>query len=174
MQTNNVTLYILIYIALNYIGEYNNGTIIDLSCTNDSECFYNKCINNYCVFNEEPSSTHCDYVHKLFAMFQYTFLHCTLLITLDNCYYTTYSLWDILYTHNGNFHLTLNEKHCLKVIDNISLVLGECNYIMSPLYKNKCIGLDTGSTLVMSNCSEFDKTQIFFFFNLWTEPPLES
>ncbi|ORX78125.1 hypothetical protein BCR32DRAFT_282587 [Anaeromyces robustus] len=60
----------------NYIGGYNNDYIIDLSCTNDSECFYNKCIDNYCVFNEEPSSTHCDYVHKGFAMFQYTFLHC--------------------------------------------------------------------------------------------------
>jgi len=105
-------------------------------------------------------------------------------ITLDNCDYTTYSLWDIPYTHNGNFHLKFNEKHCLMVIDDISLVLGECgkdgttfyregNYIMSPLYKNKCIGLDTGSTLVMSDCNEFDKTQIFFF-NLWTEPPLES
>ncbi|ORX77321.1 hypothetical protein BCR32DRAFT_248020 [Anaeromyces robustus] len=58
------------------IGRYDDSDYADLSCTNNSECFYNKCIDNYCVFNEDPSSTHCDYVHKGFAIFQYTFLHC--------------------------------------------------------------------------------------------------
>ena len=57
--------------------DMNNETnYIDLNCKNDSECFYNKCIDNYCVYNEDPSITHCDYVHKGFAMFQYTFVHC--------------------------------------------------------------------------------------------------
>ncbi|OUM60891.1 hypothetical protein PIROE2DRAFT_13264 [Piromyces sp. E2] len=58
-----------------YLG--NETIYLDLSCTTDSEYFYNKCINNYCVFNEDPSVTHCDYVHKGFATVQSTYLHCS-------------------------------------------------------------------------------------------------
>jgi len=52
-----------------YYGETNGTIYVDLSCKNDSECFYNKCLNNYCVFNKDPSATHCDFVHKGFAIF---------------------------------------------------------------------------------------------------------
>jgi len=61
--------------------------------------------------------------------------------------------------------------------DNASLVLGEwdndrtifyrnSNYIMSPLYQDKCVGLNTDSSLIMINCNEYDPTQLFYF-NLW-------
>jgi len=32
-------------------------------------------------------------------------------ITLDKCDYTTYSLWNIPYTHNGHFHLKFDTSH---------------------------------------------------------------
>ncbi|ORX52901.1 hypothetical protein BCR36DRAFT_323908 [Piromyces finnis] len=41
----------------------------EVKCNNDSECFYNKCVDNYCVFTNNTSVTHCDSVYispKLF------------------------------------------------------------------------------------------------------------
>ena len=32
---------------------------------------------------------------------------------------------------------------------------------------SKCISSDTNNILVMTDCNEFDKTQLFYF-NLWT------
>jgi len=58
--------------------------------------------------------------------------------------------------------------------DNASLVLGECgndwntfyrngNYIMSPLYQDKCVALNTNSSLIMMDCNEYDTSQLFYF-----------
>ncbi|KAG4098369.1 hypothetical protein H8356DRAFT_1354931 [Neocallimastix lanati (nom. inval.)] len=46
---------------------------LDLSCTNDSDCFYNKCI---VFFKDDLSIIHYDYVHKGFAVLQNTELLC--------------------------------------------------------------------------------------------------
>eukprot|EP00833_Pecoramyces_ruminatium_P003194 jgi/Orpsp1_1/1177226/evm.model.c7180000060614.1 len=54
----------------------NETVYLDLTCTKDSECFYDKCIDGYCVFNENSLSTHCNYVHKEFTIFQSTSFHC--------------------------------------------------------------------------------------------------
>ncbi|KAG4082822.1 hypothetical protein H8356DRAFT_969059 [Neocallimastix lanati (nom. inval.)] len=91
--------------------------------------------------------------------------------------HSNYSLWDVPYTHNGHFDLKLDYKRCIMAKDNASLVLGEwdndrtifyrnSNYIMSPLYQDKCVGLNTDSSLIMINCNEYDPTQLFYF-NLW-------
>ncbi|ORX49955.1 hypothetical protein BCR36DRAFT_290666 [Piromyces finnis] len=104
-------------------------------------------------------------------------------ITLNDCDYSEYSLWDVPYTHDGYFHLKFNNDHCLMLADDLSLILGICgnertkfyrngNYIMSPLYKNMCITLDINNTLVMTDCNEFDNTQLYYF-NLWNENSIE-
>ena len=100
-------------------------------------------------------------------------------ITLDICDKSDYSLWDIPSTHNGYFHLKFDNNHCLMLKDNLSLVLGNCgdngttfylndHYIMSSLHEDKCIASDTDNVLVMTDCNEFDKTQLFYF-NLFVE-----
>ena len=104
-------------------------------------------------------------------------------ITLAYCDYSTYSLWDIPYTHNGHFHLKFDNTHCIMLSDDESLVLGECgdsstifyrdgNFIKSPIYTDKCVGLVDTYTLGLTECNEFDTNQIFYF-NLWTDEPLE-
>ncbi|KAG4091217.1 hypothetical protein H8356DRAFT_1051829 [Neocallimastix lanati (nom. inval.)] len=42
-------------------------------------------------------------------------------ITLAYCDVILFSLWDILCIHN-HFHLKINDKYCLMVVDNASLV----------------------------------------------------
>jgi len=104
-------------------------------------------------------------------------------ITLGECDYTTYSLWDVPYTHNGHFHLKFDTSHCIMLSDNGSLVLGECgdtstvfyndnNYLKSPIAPDQCISFTKDFTLIMSECNEFDTTQLFYFNN-WEEEPLE-
>jgi hypothetical protein len=102
-------------------------------------------------------------------------------ITLDKCDYTTYSLWDIPYTHNGHFHLKFDTSHCIKLSDSGSLVLGgdisiifyrDGNFIKSPIAPDQCIDLTNSSTLIMSECQEFDDSQ-FHYFNNWEEELLE-
>jgi len=67
--------------------------------------------------------------------------------------------------------------------DDESLVLGECgdnstifyrdgNFIKSPIYKDKYVGLVDTHTLGLTECNEFDTNQIFYF-NLWIDEPLE-
>lgn len=46
------------------------------TCNSDSECFFNKCINNYCVFNDKSPITHCDIIYKYFSIFHISYLHC--------------------------------------------------------------------------------------------------
>jgi len=102
---------------------------------------------------------------------------------LAYCDYSTYSLWDIPYTHNGHFHLKFDNTYCIMLSDDESLVLGECgdsstifyrdgNFIKSPIYTDKCVGLVDTYTLGLTECNEFDTNQIFYF-NLWTDEPLE-
>ncbi|ORX49582.1 hypothetical protein BCR36DRAFT_248460, partial [Piromyces finnis] len=94
------------------------------------------------------------------------------------CDYSEYFLWDVPYTHDDYFHLKFNNDHCLMLADDLSLILGICgnertkfyrnsNYIMSPLYKNMCITLDTNNTLVMTDCNEFNNNTQLYYFNLW-------
>ncbi|OUM57677.1 hypothetical protein PIROE2DRAFT_64865 [Piromyces sp. E2] len=51
-------------------------TFYYLKCYNDSDCFYNKCIDNTCVYNGDSSVTHCDTIYKYFAIFEYSYIHC--------------------------------------------------------------------------------------------------
>jgi len=50
--------------------------ILSLKCNNDSECLYNKCIDNHCVFNDEAQVVHCDTIYNFFALFEYSYIHC--------------------------------------------------------------------------------------------------
>jgi len=70
--------------------------------------------------------------------------------------------------------LKFNHNNCIIVNDDLSIVLGNCsnnnttfyregNNIKSQLYTDKCITLDANNGLVMSDCNEFDGTQIYFF-----------
>ncbi|ORX84889.1 hypothetical protein BCR32DRAFT_110210 [Anaeromyces robustus] len=62
--------------AVSRIYNYSEGTVrAFVTCNSDSECFYNKCINNYCVFNEEARIDHCDIIYKYFAIFE----HCDII-----------------------------------------------------------------------------------------------
>ncbi|OUM65095.1 hypothetical protein PIROE2DRAFT_7985 [Piromyces sp. E2] len=51
-------------------------TFYYLKCYNDFDCFYNKCIDNYCVYPEESPVTHCDTIYKYFSIFEYSYIHC--------------------------------------------------------------------------------------------------
>ncbi|OUM57094.1 hypothetical protein PIROE2DRAFT_67854, partial [Piromyces sp. E2] len=93
------------------------------------------------------------------------------------CDQSSYTLWDIPYTHNGHFHLKFDNSHCIMLSDNDSLVLGKCgdagttfyregNYIKSPISSDKCVGITDTFTLVMTECIEFNANQLFYF-NLW-------
>jgi len=39
----------------------NSNTCYKKQCNNDLECLSNKCMNNFCVFNEASPVVHCDY-----------------------------------------------------------------------------------------------------------------
>ncbi|ORX78122.1 hypothetical protein BCR32DRAFT_282583 [Anaeromyces robustus] len=59
------------------IYNYSEGTVrAHVTCNSDSECFFNKCIDNYCVFNEESRIEHCDIIYKYFAVFEFSHIHC--------------------------------------------------------------------------------------------------
>jgi len=49
---------------------------ISIMCKSDSECFFNKCIDNNCVFNKESTIYHCDIIYKYFAIFEHSYVHC--------------------------------------------------------------------------------------------------
>ncbi|ORX84832.1 hypothetical protein BCR32DRAFT_242284 [Anaeromyces robustus] len=53
-----------------------NITDVYVTCNSDSECFFNKCIDNYCVFNEDSGIEHCDIIYKYFAVFEFSHIHC--------------------------------------------------------------------------------------------------
>jgi len=54
----------------------NNDNNISVICKTDSECFFNKCIDNNCVFNKESPIYHCDIIYKYFAIFEHSYVHC--------------------------------------------------------------------------------------------------
>ncbi|ORX82918.1 hypothetical protein BCR32DRAFT_292309 [Anaeromyces robustus] len=46
-------------------------------CTKDSDCLYNKCINNVCVYNEKSSIIHCEEIYtRVYKYFDHTYVHC--------------------------------------------------------------------------------------------------
>jgi len=55
-------------------NEYYVG--ISSKCTSDSQCLTNKCINNYCTFNEENPSEFCMDIYSYFLIFRYSYMHC--------------------------------------------------------------------------------------------------
>ena len=65
-----------------YGDEYkldNNDESIYCSfkCTKDSDCLYNKCINNVCVYNEESSIIHCEEIYDIkYKYFDDIHTHC--------------------------------------------------------------------------------------------------
>jgi len=84
-ENGNVKLYILescIYDdkskeLINYINYYDYGdNNVFVKCTKDSDCLYNKCIDNHCVFNEESPIVHCDIIFRYFAIYEKLYVHC--------------------------------------------------------------------------------------------------
>ncbi|ORY54494.1 hypothetical protein LY90DRAFT_507516 [Neocallimastix californiae] len=49
---------------------------VSYKCTKDSECLYNKCVNNYCVFSSTASVEYCSNIYHYLAMFEYAYIHC--------------------------------------------------------------------------------------------------
>jgi len=47
-------------------------------CKNDSDCLSNKCVNNFCVFNDETPIEHCDdiYTEPGFLRFRSSYMYC--------------------------------------------------------------------------------------------------
>ncbi|KAG4081745.1 hypothetical protein H8356DRAFT_1284815 [Neocallimastix lanati (nom. inval.)] len=43
---------------------------VSYKCTTDSQCLYDKCVNNLCVFNENAPLTHCDDVYTRPGIFK--------------------------------------------------------------------------------------------------------
>ncbi|OUM57678.1 hypothetical protein PIROE2DRAFT_17252 [Piromyces sp. E2] len=59
-----------------YRYKYNDTSSYRIKCYNDSDCFYNKCISQRCVYNGDSSVTHCDTIYKYFSIFEYSYIHC--------------------------------------------------------------------------------------------------
>ncbi|ORX43935.1 hypothetical protein BCR36DRAFT_373586 [Piromyces finnis] len=58
---------------------YDNSTYISVKCNNDSDCLYNKCIENHCaynIYNDVSPVTNCTTIYKVFALFDYSYVHC--------------------------------------------------------------------------------------------------
>jgi len=80
-KNGNIKLY-NIYTSINdnaKLNKYSNVTCniydnirycVSYECTTDSECLSNKCINNYCVFNEETPLVHCDDIYIQPSLFK--------------------------------------------------------------------------------------------------------
>eukprot|EP00833_Pecoramyces_ruminatium_P014520 jgi/Orpsp1_1/1188552/evm.model.d7180000065679.1 len=52
-----------------YIGDLS----LSVECTADSQCLSNKCIDNYCVFNDETPIVHCD---DIYTGKRNSYMHC--------------------------------------------------------------------------------------------------
>jgi len=74
----NIKLYISETYSYEYIKLKNplikrcyHNTCVSYKCNNDTECSYNKCFNNYCIFNDKVPIVHCDNIylgnHKSYA-----------------------------------------------------------------------------------------------------------
>jgi len=69
-KNGNVHLYISrtflykdIKLKIPLDGRCSNDACISYKCNNDSECLYNKCIDNLCAFNDEAPVVHCDNIY---------------------------------------------------------------------------------------------------------------
>lgn len=47
------------------IFDSDESIYCSFKCTKDSDCLYNKCINNVCVYNEESSIIHCEEIYNI-------------------------------------------------------------------------------------------------------------
>jgi len=66
----NIKLYISETYSYEFIELKNpptkicyRNTCISYKFNNDSECLYNKCFNNYCIFNDKAPIVHCDNIY---------------------------------------------------------------------------------------------------------------
>ncbi|KAG4096725.1 hypothetical protein H8356DRAFT_1425992 [Neocallimastix lanati (nom. inval.)] len=62
--------------SCNFTLNYNSTHYVSYKCTKDSECLYNKCVNNYCVFSSTASVEYCSNIYHYLAMFEYAYIHC--------------------------------------------------------------------------------------------------
>jgi hypothetical protein len=69
-KNGNINLYISQTYSYEYLKLYNprnkncyDNTCISFNCNSDSECLYNKCVDNYCMFNDEAPVVHCDNIY---------------------------------------------------------------------------------------------------------------
>jgi len=72
-KSGNVSLYIM-KTFINHNSEIDsipcNEVCVSYKCTNVSQCLYDKCVNNLCVFNENASVIHCDDIYTKPGIFK--------------------------------------------------------------------------------------------------------
>jgi len=58
--------------------------LISFECISDSQCLTNKCIDGYCIYNEENPTEFCTYIYRHLFYYSYSYIHCGKL-TGDYC-----------------------------------------------------------------------------------------
>ncbi|KAG4083086.1 hypothetical protein H8356DRAFT_1018029 [Neocallimastix lanati (nom. inval.)] len=77
-NNGNIKTYIIYTCekSCNFTHSYNTTHYVSYKCTKNSDCLYNKCVNNYCVFSNTASVEHCSNIYQYFAFFDYSYIHC--------------------------------------------------------------------------------------------------
>ncbi|KAL6632291.1 hypothetical protein LY90DRAFT_521736 [Neocallimastix californiae] len=53
-----------------------HNIVISFKCASDSQCLTNKCIDGYCIFNEENPVEFCTNIYINLFIFKYLYMHC--------------------------------------------------------------------------------------------------
>jgi len=61
---------------LSYKISGGHDIIISYKCTSDSQCLTNKCIDGFCIFNEENPTEFCADIYINLLIFRYSYMHC--------------------------------------------------------------------------------------------------
>ncbi|ORX83876.1 hypothetical protein BCR32DRAFT_277605 [Anaeromyces robustus] len=77
-DNGNIKTYIIYNCEQSCISkvDYNETHYISYKCTNNSDCLYDKCVNNFCTFNDKSSIEYCNNIYKYFSYFEYSYIHC--------------------------------------------------------------------------------------------------
>ena len=77
-DNGNIKTYIIYTCEQSCISQinYNETHYISFKCTNNSDRLYNKCVSNFCTFNNESSIEYCNNIYKYFSYFEYSYIHC--------------------------------------------------------------------------------------------------
>ncbi|KAG4087571.1 hypothetical protein H8356DRAFT_1370592 [Neocallimastix lanati (nom. inval.)] len=76
-ENGNISTYISYICNQSCISGYNYSEThyISYKCTNNSDCLYNKCVNNFCTFDNESSIEYCNNIYKLFLYIEYSCIY---------------------------------------------------------------------------------------------------